>query len=106
MRNRYAAVAVTGLNAPVKALKRADKHPLSWGAFADAKAGVITRAEILHEYLDAAGCEYRMRFESGDHHYEVSFEYGPPSLEPTLPFKMVFRVYRCTVRRGVIQEIE
>ena len=103
---RYTAMAMTGLNDPSKTLKCADKHPLFWDAFADAKAAVIARAEILREYLDSSDCDYQTHSESSDHHYEVSFEYGPPSLDPTLPFKKVFHVYRCTVKYGQIQEIE
>jgi hypothetical protein len=103
---RYAAMAMTGLNDPSKILKCADKHPLFWDAFADAKAAVITRAEIVREFFDSSACRYQMHSESGDHHYAVSFEYGPPSLDPTLPFKMVVHVYKCAVRYGHIQEIE
>jgi hypothetical protein len=103
---RYTAMAMTGLNHPSKILKCADKHPLFWDAFADAKAAVIARAEILREYLDSSDCDYQTHSESGDHHYEVSFEYGPPSLDPTLPFKKVFHVYKCTVQYGQIEEIE
>jgi hypothetical protein len=93
---RYATLALTGLNDPSKTLKCADEHPHFWDAFADAKAALTTRAEILHEYLDSSNCSHQMRSESGDHHYEVSIEYGPLSLDPTLPFKTIFRVYQCT----------
>jgi hypothetical protein len=103
---RYTAMAMTGLNDPSKILKCADEHPLFWDAFADAKAAVIARAEILREYLDSSDCDYQTRSESGDHHYEVSFAYGPPSLDPALPFKKVFHVYKCTVEYGQIQAIE
>jgi hypothetical protein len=103
---RYAAMAMTGLNDPSKILKCADEDPPFWDAFADAKAAVITRAEIVRKYLDSAACGYEMRSESGDHHYEVSFEYGPSSLDPPLPFKMVVHVYKCADRYGRIQVIE
>jgi hypothetical protein len=103
---RYTAMAMTGLNDPSKILKCADKHSFFWDDFADAKAAVIARAEILREYLDSADCVYHTHSESGDHHYEVSFEYGPPSLDPTLPFRKVFHVYKCTVDYGRSVEIE
>lgn len=103
---RYTATAMTGLNDPSKTLKCADQDPLFWGAFAEAKAAVIARADILRKYLDSSDCDYQMHSESGDHHYEVSFEYGPQSLDPTLPFKVVFHVDRCTVKYGQTQEIE
>jgi hypothetical protein len=103
---RYTAMAMTGLNNPSQILQRADKHPPFWDAFADAKAAVIARAEILREFLDSSDCDYQTHSESGDHHYEVSFEYGPQSLDPSLPFRKVFHVYKCTVKDGQIQEIE
>lgn len=102
----YTAMAMTGLNDSVRMLKRVDKHPLLWGTFADAKANIVNRAENLRKYLDSAGCECRMHSESGDHHYEASFEYGPPSLDQALPFKMAFHVYRCSVRHGQVHAVE
>lgn len=102
---RYATMAVTGLNDPSKALKCADERPHFWDAFADAKAALVTRAEILHEHLDSSRCSYRMRSESGYHHYEVSIEYGPLTPDRALPFKTVFHVYECTAH-GSIQGIQ
>jgi hypothetical protein len=100
MNTRYSAGAMTGLNNTSKTLKSADKHPAFWDAFADAKAAVISRAEILREHLDSSSCDYQMHSESGDHRYAVSFEYGPRSLDPALPFKTVFHVDPCTVKDG------
>jgi hypothetical protein len=94
----YATVAMTGLNDPAKALKCADKHPHYWDTFADAKAALVARAGLVYEHLDASKCRYQMRSESGDHHYEVSIEYGPRSRDSALPFKTVFHVYECTAR--------
>jgi hypothetical protein len=102
---RYATMAMTGLNDPSKTLKRADEQLHFWDAFADAKAALVARAEILHEHLDSSECSYRMRSESGDHHYEVSVEYGPLSLDRDLPFKTVFQVRECTAH-GWIQEVQ
>lgn len=101
---RYATMAMTGLNDPSKALKCADEHPHFWDAFADAKAALVARAEMLHDHLDSSKCSYRMRSESGDHYYEVSIEYGPFSPDRALPFKTVFHVYECTAH-GWIQEV-
>lgn len=93
---RYATMASTGLNDPSKALRCADEHPHFWNAFADAKAALVARAEILHEHLDSSRSSYQMRSQSGDHHYEVSIEYGPWSPDRALPFKAVFHLYECT----------
>jgi hypothetical protein len=101
----YATVALTGLNDPSKTLKCADAHPHIWEAFADAKAALVARAEILHEHLESSRCNYRMRSESRDHHYEVSIEYGPLSSDGALPFKTVFHVYECTAH-GWIQAVQ
>jgi hypothetical protein len=101
----YATMALTGLNDPSKALKCADEHPHFWDAFADAKAMLVARAEILHEHLESSRCNYRMRSESRDHHYEVSIEYGPLSPDGALPFKTVFHVYECTAH-GRIREVQ
>jgi hypothetical protein len=101
----YATMALTGLNDPSKALKCADEHPHFWDAFADAKAILVARAEILHEHLESSRCNYRMRSESRDHHYEVSIEYGPLSPDGALPFKTVFHVYECTAH-GRIREVQ
>lgn len=96
----YAAMAMTGVNDSTKALKNLDKHPLLWATFADAKADVVNRAERLRTYLDSAGCTYRMHSESGAHHYEASFEYGPSPHDPDLPFKMVFHVFQMQPQAG------
>jgi hypothetical protein len=101
----YATMALTGLNDPSKALKCADEHPHFWDAFADAKAILVARAEILHEHLESSRCNYRMRSESRDHHYQVSIEYGPLSPDGALPFKTVFHVYECTAH-GRIREVQ
>jgi ketosteroid isomerase-like protein len=92
MRTRYAAMAVNGPNDPSKALKCADQHPPSWGTFADAKAAVVVRAEMLREHLAATESRYRMHSSSGDHRYEISFEYGTKSDHEGRPFKVTFRV--------------
>lgn len=102
----YTAMALTGLNDSARTLRRVDNRPVSRSTFAEAKADIVNRAEILRKYLDSAGCEYRMRSESGDYDYEVSFEYGPPSLDQALPFRMVFHVYRCSVRHGQVHAVE
>lgn len=106
MSSCYTAMALAGLNDSVRMLRRVDNHPLSWGTFAEAKADIVNRADNLRKYLDSAGCEYRMHSESGDHHYEIAFEYGPPSLDQALPFKMVFHVYRRSVRHGQVHAVE
>ena len=103
---RYTAMAMTGLSGPTKTLECLDQQPLYLDAFADAKAAVIARAEMLREYLSSSNCNYRTHSESGDHHYEVSFEYGPPSVDGDLPFKKVFHVYKCTVWSGQAQGID
>ena len=90
---RYGTVAMTGLNDASKILKRADEHPRLWDAFADAKAALVVRAEMLRDHLDSSHCNYRMRSESGDHRYVVSIEYGPSSPDEDLPFRTVFHVY-------------
>jgi hypothetical protein len=102
---RYATIAMTGLNDASKTLKCADAHPHFWDAFADAKAVVVARAEILNAHLASSQCSYRMRSESGDHHYEISVEYGSVSLDRALPFKTVFHVYECTIHSW-IQEVQ
>jgi hypothetical protein len=89
---RYAAMATHGPNDPSKPLKCADQHLPFWATFADAKAAVVARAEILRAHLASSGCQYRMHSESDDHHYEVSFEYGPASGSSVRPFKVTFRV--------------
>jgi hypothetical protein len=94
---RYTARAMTGLNDVAKLLKCTDERQRFWDAFADAKAEAAARAEIVREYLESSDCDYRMRLESGDHRYAVSFEYGPRSTAPALPFKVVFDVYGCAV---------
>lgn len=58
------------------------------------------------ECLSSSDCNYRTHSESGDHHYEVSFEYGPPSLDGDLPFKKVFHVYKCTVGSGQVHGMD
>lgn len=94
---RYATVAMTGPNNPSRHLRSVDEDPASWDDFADAKAAVITRADVLREFLESSGCSFQTRSVSGESHYEVSFEYGPGSLEPALPFKMVLLVQKRTV---------
>jgi hypothetical protein len=106
MSDRYTVTAMTGLNDAVGMLKPVDKHPLVCPSFADARADIVNRAENLRKYLDSAGCDYRVRSESGDHRYEVSFEYGPPSLGCVRPFKMVLHACRWTLRRGQIHAVE
>jgi hypothetical protein len=103
---RYAVMAMTGVNDPSKMLKRAEKHPVFWDAFADAKADVVARADALREYLVSSGRDFEMHVDSGDHHYMVWFAYGPASPEPTLPFKMVLHVSKCKVTRGQVQQLE
>lgn len=103
---RYAVLATTGLNDPFKKLKRTDERAVFWGAFADAKAEVITRAEAVRDYLVSSDRDYEMHSDSGDHHYEVRFEYGPASSEPALPFRMVLQVCKCKVMHGQIEEVE
>jgi hypothetical protein len=92
---RYTAMALIGLNGPTQRLTRAGDHQFVWDAFADAKAEVVGRAEILREYLESSDCGYEVHSESGSYHYEVTFEYGPPSLAPALPLKVVFGVHCC-----------
>ncbi|MGY2700728.1 MULTISPECIES: hypothetical protein [unclassified Nocardioides] len=94
MRIRYAAMAVSGPSDPSRTLKRADEHPPFCWTFADAKAAVVVRAEMLRLHLASSGSRYRMRSMSADHRYEVSFEYGPGSGTGGRPFKVTFRV--CT----------
>lgn len=103
---RYTTVAMSGLNDPSKRLSCADEHPLLWDAFADAKAAVAARVEIVHEHLDSSDCDYKMHSVSGDHHYEISFEFGPRSSDPALPFKLVFRARKCRVTPEQTREIE
>ena len=98
MNNRYATMAMTGLNDPSKTLKCADESAHYWDAFADAKAALVARAEVLHEYLDAYKCNYHVRSESSDHQYEVAIEYGPLSSDLALPFRTVFRVFTCNAQ--------
>jgi hypothetical protein len=97
----YATMAMTGLNDPAKALTCVDEHALVWDAFADAKAALVARAEILQDHLDSSRCSYRMRSASGDHHYEVSIEYGPSSPDHALPFRTVFHVYESTAHGSI-----
>lgn len=98
--NRYIAMAMTGLNDKAKVLRPVDEHAVSFGSFAEAKADAVRRAEDLREYFDSAGYEYRAHTESGDHHYEASFQYGPLSPDQTPRLRMIFHVYRCTVTHG------
>lgn len=98
--SRYIAMAMTGLNDPAKVVRPVDEHAVSFVSFAEAKADAVRRAEALREYFDSAGYEYRAHSESGDHHYEAWFEYGPLSPAQTLRLKMVFHVFRCTVTHG------
>lgn len=103
---RYAVLATTGINDPSKVLKCADESPVYWETFADAKAEVIARAEVVLDYLVSSERDYELHFESGDHHYEVWFEYGPASSGPSLPFKTALQVYKCTVLHGQVEEVE
>jgi hypothetical protein len=92
MTTRYAAMALNGLNDPSKILRRADECPPMWETFADAKAAVVVRAEMLREHLASSGCRYLMRSTSAARHFEVSIEYGPRSDRAQRPFKVAFRV--------------
>ena len=46
---RYTVMAMTGLSDPTKTLECLDQQPLYWDAFADAKAAVIARADMLRD---------------------------------------------------------
>ena len=92
MTTRYAALALNGLNGPSKVLRRADELPPTWETFADAKAAVVVRAEMLRAHLDSLGCRYLMCSTSAARHFEVSIAYGPGSDHADHPFKVTFRV--------------
>ena len=92
MRIRYAAMAVGGPNDSSRALRRADHRPPTWATFADAKAAVVLRSEMLREELASSGCRYRVHSTSAAHHFEIAFEYGPRSDGAQPRFKVVFRV--------------
>lgn len=89
---RYAAVSKTGTNEPTKKLRAVDDQPASWVTFADAKAAVATRAQILRDFLEESQCRYRVRSVSGVRRYEVWFEYGPDAVNEVLPFRMLLEV--------------
>lgn len=90
----YAVLTATGINDPSQALAGAQEPPAVRDTFADAKAEVIARADAVLEYLVSTDRHYAMHVESRDEHYEVRFEYGPASAEPTLPFRLVLEVRR------------
>lgn len=98
---RYAILTSTGINDPSGTLKGAYADvPNVCDTFADAKAELIARANALHEYLVSTGRNYAMHVDSRAEHFEVTFEYGPASSEPALPFRMVLKVSPCTPRQG------
>ena len=90
---RYAAVSKTGMNDPTKRLRAVDDEPASWATFADAKAAVVARTQILRDFLEESQCRYRVRSVSGADRYEVWYEYGPDADEEVLPFRMLLEVH-------------
>jgi hypothetical protein len=90
---RYAAVSKTGMNDPTKRLRVIDDEATSWTTFADAKAAVVARAQILRDFLETSRCHYRVQSVSATDRYEVWFEYGPEADEEVLPFRMLLEVH-------------
>ena len=94
---RYAAVSKTGMNDPTKRLRAVDDQPASWATFADAKAAVVARAQILRDFLEKSQCRYRLRSVSAMDRYEVWVEYGPDAVDEALPFRMLLEVHASSV---------
>lgn len=92
---RFTTEALTGLNEPSRVLKRVGEHAVVRSTFADAKADVAARAEVLREHLHSISCDYQVHSTSGARLYEVRFDYGPSSSDPNLPFRTVVRVHLC-----------
>jgi hypothetical protein len=102
----YAVLTATGINDPSRALASAQEALTVRDTFADAKAEVVARADAVLDYLVSTDRTYTMHVESRDQHFEVRFEYGPVSAQPTLPFRMVLKVGRCTLRHGRVEPID
>ena len=90
---RYAVVSKTGMNDPTKHLRAVDEDPASWATFADAKAAVVARAQVLRDFLEKSHCHYQVRCVSAAERYEVWFEYGPQADRELLPFRMLLEVH-------------
>lgn len=104
---RYAILTATGINDPSRTLAIThDEAPNVRDTFADAKSEVIARADALLEYLVSTDRAYAMHVESRTEHFEVMFEYGPASAEPSLPFRMVLKVSPCTLRQGLVEPLD
>ena len=103
MEVHYAVMAATGINDPSGTLTSALDDPTVCDTFGEAKSEVISRADAVLEYLVATERHYAMHVESREEHFEVRFEYGPASPDPTLPFAMVLQVHRCTAAHGPVE---